>query len=198
MCDPDEVVSEELLDLRYRTYLEERKTLVDHEHSLDKTLATILIAVSGSALGFSITMMDNLVLPGMKYEMLVGVAAWLTLIIGILVSVFGVFANQQLHLRFREILDEEIEKDLANGLANASNRQGEIKSAKKLRKLNHWSLGLCIAGVIQLFVFSYLATSHRVNSTISSMEQSDGLKEISNDRAAESGRPAEEPYSTAK
>lgn len=138
----------------YGVFQEERKMLIEHEHSHDHAVNTALITISSGALAISLVILKDFRVPDDSPFNLLGLG-WLMLVLSLLLALLTAKLNQETHSRFRDILDQEFVNGTDGALERARARQRRSMIRASLIFVEWSSFVLCIAGTILVFVFFY-------------------------------------------
>ena len=136
-------------NLKYKIYLEERKSLIDAEREQSRLFDKAILALAGGAFGLSVTFIREIV-PNNKPEKPYYLAlAWLFFCASMLSTLISFLTSQHACSRQRELLEiNDTEEDRTVQMQN--------RAATWTWRLNVCSIVLFILGVIFLAVFSII------------------------------------------
>lgn len=141
-----------------------RNGLITQKNDLEKDIDKTVFTVSSGAIAISLTIVDKLA-PSNSYKWFYFVLAvgWLTLVISLILQSLSYFATAK---KIREsILKVEniINSETTNDLEIYQDKYYDYWKAqnKSIDKMNSWSLGTMIGGVILVLSFAILSVSFK-------------------------------------
>ncbi|MCG8405381.1 MAG: hypothetical protein MI923_09305 [Phycisphaerales bacterium] len=152
----DESKSTDPEDL-YKSYLDERSTLLTSSRELSKAYDTWVLTLSGGALGLSMTFVKDIVSPAKPECPILLLLSWALLAGAILSIMIGLYQSPIAHSQYIKILD-----DIYNDLNKrpywkcVRDEQLKLKRPKIVGILNHVSLICLIIAVLSMSYFTYL------------------------------------------
>jgi len=129
----------------YQVYLEERKQLVEAERKTAQQFDKIITTLAAGALALSITFIYQIAPQPKSYSKYFLIGAWISFCFSLLSTLISFLTSQAACRGQRDILDEDI-------LGKNNNKPN--KAASWTNRLNYFSIGFFIFGVIFLIVFS--------------------------------------------
>lgn len=155
------------LPLERETYLDERKLLIDAEREAARSFDKAMIALSGGALGLSITFLSHIA-PYPQMKILVYLA-WFCFSGALIVTLSSFLASQAAMRKQRQILDAYCDEQL-------SEEEKRNAWAASTQWLNVASIIFFIAGVAFLASFSMINLT-RGDKTMSNQRSDEPLEE---------------------
>jgi hypothetical protein len=129
----------------YQVYLEERKQLVEAERKTAQQFDKIITTLAAGALALSITFIYQIAPQPKSYSKYFLIGAWISFCFSLLSTLISFLTSQAACREQRDILD----KDMSGKNNNKPNN-----AASWTNRLNYFSIGFFIFGVIFLIVFS--------------------------------------------
>jgi hypothetical protein len=150
-------------DLKYKTYLEERKSLIDAKLAGSLLFDKAILALAGGAFGLSLTFIRP-ILPDIRpWTLTVLQCAWIGFGVSLLSTLISVLASQSACARQVEILEAELRDDnLGHKKCDLENRP-----ANWTGWLNKLSIGTFIIGAALLAIFVSVNLVPKKESTMS-------------------------------
>jgi len=170
----------------YATYRDERNRLTDAERDYAKAYDKYIITLSGGAIALSIALLRDLVGSDPIRGASVLVGAWISLLLAVGMSVFGLFLSPISHADFRRVLDEQAQKGGAAYWSRVREAQGCLRLPKVIQALNIASVFTFLVGLLLLLSFAYGSVKTK------------GLDMNTADKNMLSGIPADKPLTGSR
>jgi hypothetical protein len=157
----------------YSSYIDERKTLCSAELDLGKSFDKWILTLAGGALGLSITFANEFSVGLAGAGGIVLAVAWVFFGGAIMLALMSVYQSPKAHEDFRDIMDQEMEversdpKQTQDYWARVRARQLRCPRWRRIPKLNLWSLGCFMFGVLAFCVSVFFGISQGVGSVTS-------------------------------
>ena len=132
-------------DIDYQTYLAERKILIDAERDTAQQFDKAILTLAAGALALSITFINQIAPQPKPNSVCFLILAWSLFSFSILSTLISFLTSQVACRQARDILDQQITGQDPNHRSTAKTRTN---------RLNYFSIGTFIFGVIFLVVFS--------------------------------------------
>lgn len=153
--EPKLAAGQQREDQLYQVYLGYRSQITNHEHELDKAIATANIALAGGAILISITMVGEWQIARTAPIALVLVSSWLLLVCSLICTLLALKFNKDGHQAFCDILDTHAHDDLDNGLGIAQAKQAAHPINRKIQWCQSAQVYLTILGIVALLLATY-------------------------------------------
>lgn len=159
-------------DLKYRTYLEERKSLTDAKLAGSMLFDKAILALAGGAFGLSLTFIRQITPPVKPWTLTVLICAWVGFCVSLLSTLISVLTSQSACARQVEILEAELRDD--RGGHKKCNLENKL--ASWTGRLNKLSIGTFIIGTVLLAIFAGVNLATTKENTVSE-EKKGNLRE---------------------
>lgn len=147
----DEPHPDEKIDLKYKVYLEERKSLVDAEREQSQLFDKAILTLAGGAFGLSLTFIKDMISNHKPIQIYWLILAWTCFCASMLSTLISFLTSQNACSTQRATLEAEYFENHTkqNGKCNVTN-----SAAMWTRYLNWFSILTFIAGTVCLSIFS--------------------------------------------
>jgi len=135
-------------DVRYKSYLDERRNLIEGEKEASARYDKWILTLSGGALALSITFIEKIAPSPKPFSLWFLGGAYLFLILTILVALSSHLTSQAAFRRQRTINDEKFDSE------SSSNKTNKIASFTNA--LNIMSMIFFVIGIVLLCIFSLI------------------------------------------
>ena len=132
----------------YKVYTEERKLLITAERETAQQFDKAILTLAAGALALSLTFIKQIAPNPIPNSIFYLIVAWISFCLSMLSTLVSFLTSQIACRKQRDIIDEEISGK------NSSNKNN--KAASWTNRLNYFSIGSFIIGVISLIVFSII------------------------------------------
>lgn len=129
----------------YQIYLEERKQLIAAERETAQQFDKAILTLAAGALALSITFINQIAPNPKPHSVYFLIGAWILFCSSLLSTLISFLTSQVACRKQRDILDDK----LSSKENNKSN-----KAVSWTNRLNYFSIGFFILGVVLLIVFS--------------------------------------------
>jgi hypothetical protein len=145
--------SREKGNLKYKVYLEERKSLVEAEGEQSQLFDKAILTLAGGAFGLSLTFIKEIISNHKPIQISWLILAWIFFIVSMLSTLISFLTSQCACSKQREILETTY-------FDNHDNKDGKIEivnpAAKWTKWLNIFSILTFVTGTVFLAIFSII------------------------------------------
>ena len=163
-------MSDTINDVKYQTYIEERRSLVEASHSSAEQFDKYILTLSTGALALSITFLKNIAPTPLTESIIFLVLSWSCLIICTLLTLVSFLTSQKACSKQVEILEKNYLPD--EELGNSKNYMSDLTTW-----LNRLSIFFFIIGVSLFAIFSIKNINNQKGDTQVAQNKSQQVKE---------------------